>query len=167
MLNDNIPQIIEKLNMQEHTEGGWFLEVYRSNIELNHSALPEQYKSNRNLATSIYYAISSDNPSRFHRLNSDEFWHFHLGSQVNIHTITRQGEYKIIKLGNNILSGEQPFALIPAGVWFGATVSENDSYSLVGCTVVPGFEYEDFEKAKQEDLIKLFPQHSEIIKQLT
>lgn len=103
----------------------------------------------------------------FHRLQSDEQW-FHLeGSRLAVHTLSSSGKYQKLLLGKNLTSGEQPFAVVHRGIWFGASVEADHSFTLAACVVAPGFDFEDFESARRDELIKTFPQHKEIIEKLT
>ena len=105
--------------------------------------------------------------SAFHKLKSDEIFHFYSGSFLNVHIINEPGEHFYFKLGNNPENNEVLQLVIPHGSWFASEVGEANSYSLIGCTVAPGFDFADFTLGKQEDLINLYPQHQELIKQFT
>ena len=158
---------IKTLGLQKHPEGGWFKEVYRSDEEIAGEHLPERYTGARHHSTSIYFLLTSDTFSAFHRIKSDELWHFYEGSPVTIYMIGSEGNYSEITLGRNIENGEVLQCVIPHGVWFGAKVNSADSFCLVGCTVAPGFHFDDFELGEREELLKKFPERSEIIKTLT
>jgi hypothetical protein len=158
---------IEKLQLQKHPEGGYFREVYRAEETIPKHNLHERYSGDRNYSTSIYFLITSNEFSSFHRIKSDETWHFYHGSPITIHTIDENGKYSAVKLGSNPEKGEVFQFTIPHGTWFAASVDEPDSYALVGCTVAPGFHYDDFKLGKREEMIKLFPQHEEIINNFT
>ena len=160
-------EIIEKLDLQSHPEGGYFKEVYRSPDEIKEEGLPERYKSKRAVATSIYYLLEGKQFSAFHKLNSDETWHFYLGSPVILHLISEDGEYSEITLGSNLSIGEVFQFTIPHGTWFAAEVKDKSSFSLAGCIVSPGFDFEDFEMGKRNNLIEQFPEQSEVINRLT
>ena len=149
---------IEKLNLLPHPEGGWYAEMYRS----------EQTVTNgkRNLLTSIYFLLTSENVSRFHRIKSDELWYFHQGSAVSVHTLDENG-HTVHKLGNDFSNGEQPYLLVKANTIFGSSLDTPDSFALVSCAVAPGFDFEDFELFTKEELISDYPMHSEIIERLT
>lgn len=158
---------IEKLNLQHHPEGGWFAETYRAKEIIAHEALPEQYNGARSISTAIYFLLTSDEFSAFHRLKSDEIWHFYTGSTVVVVTIDSKGQRKDMRLGGNPERGDSFQAILPAGVWFGAYVEEPTAFVLVGCTVAPGFDFADFELAQRDDLLRLFPKHGDIIRRLT
>ena len=158
---------LKKLNLEKHPEGGWFKEVYKSCETLKKEHLHERYSGPRHTGTSIYFLITDKEFSAFHRIKSDEIWHFYDGSAVTIHMINTDGNYSTVKLGNNFEAGEVFQFTIPHGVWFAGTVDEADSYALIGCTVSPGFDYDDFELGIREEMMKVFPMHKEIIKRLT
>lgn len=81
--------------------------------------------------------------------------------------ISSEGIYSEAVLGRNIENSEVLQCVIPHGVWFGAKVNEPDSFCLVGCTVAPGFHFDDFELGKREKLLQMFPQHTKIVNELT
>ncbi|MFN5442915.1 MAG: cupin domain-containing protein [Crocinitomicaceae bacterium] len=158
-MKNNIQEIIKQLDMQPHPEGGYYKETYRSmDLCLN---------GTRSLKTVIYFLLRSEDVSHFHRIKSDEMWYYHAGSPLIVHSIDEQGNYKEQKVGINFLDGEIPQYLVPKNTIFGSSVLEKNSYSLVSCSVSPGFEFEDFELFKQSELLNQYPSHSEIITKLT
>ncbi|MFH0735742.1 MAG: cupin domain-containing protein [bacterium] len=158
---------IEKLDLTPHPEGGYFKEVYRSNEIINIQGLPQRYGGERNFGTSIYFMLKSGQKSYLHKLQSDETWHFYYGCSIKIYIITPDGKLRKIMLGNNIFNREVLQFTIPKNSWFGAKPKESDSYSLIGCSVYPGFDFADFELGDRSELLKLYPQHENIIKKLT
>lgn len=158
---------IEKLGLEKHPEGGWFKEVYRSKEKIKTEHLPERFGGERHHSTSIYFLLTSDTFSAFHRIKSDELWHFYDGTPVTIHMINEGGEYSQVTLGHDVDKGEVLQYVVPHSVWFGAEVKDMDSYSLVGCTVAPGFHFDDFELAKRDELSGKSPEHKGIIARLT
>lgn len=150
--------LIKELNLQPHPEGGWYAEMYRSEQTVNGGI--------RNLVTSIYFLLTSENVSRFHRIKSDELWYFHQGSTVSVHTLDENG-HTVHKLGNDFSNGEQPYLLVKANTIFGSSLDIPDSFALVSCAVAPGFDFKDFELFTKEELIASYPMHSEIIERLT
>lgn len=157
---------IEKLGLQPHPEGGYYRETYRSGQRLLGCCLHE-HEGPRVAATAIYFLLRGEQFSSLHRLRSDEMWHFYTGSPLTLYIIDPQGSLSLVKLGKNVENGESFQAVVPGGCWFGATVDDPDGYTLVGCTVAPGFEFEDFELGKREQLIEQYPQHRELIERLT
>lgn len=158
---------IEKLGLENHPEGGYFKEVYRADEIIPAQSLHERYSGERNHSTSIYFLLTGNEFSAFHRIKSDETWHFYTGSPVTVHMINSKGEYSNIKLGAIADNGEVFQFTIPHGVWFAASVDERNSFALVGCTVAPGFHFDDFELGKREEMIKLFPQCEGVINKFT
>jgi predicted cupin superfamily sugar epimerase len=158
---------IEKLGLEKHPEGGFFRETYRSAGIIPESALSGGREGARCFSTAIYYLLGGHDFSAFHRIGSDELWHFYAGSPLHIHVIDPLGNYQLVKLGNNPENGETFQATVRAGCWFGAEPADARSFALVGCTVAPGFDYRDFEMANRRDLLDRFPLHSAIINKLT
>ena len=153
---------IEKLNLRQHPEGGFFIETYRSQRHLN---LPE-YDGPRSACTAIYYLLIGDEISFFHRIMSDEIWHFYAGSSLSLHVIEEEEEdtkLTEIRLGSNIDNNEKFQAVIKSGSWFAASVINCDSYSLVGCTVSPGFDYRDWQLGELQTMKRLYPQYKSIV----
>lgn len=161
-------ELIASLGLEPHPEGGFFREVIRS-AETLLGELPERYEGARCLYTNIYFMLGAANISHLHRLASDEMWHFLEGSPAEIAIISPEGSLEIVRLGESVSSGERFTVLIPRGSWFGAWVtgSADEAYSLFSCTVVPGFDYRDFELGRRDELLQLFPEHKEIICKLT
>jgi len=158
---------IEQLGLTPHPEGGFFREVYRSDGVIPESALPDGFSGDRNFATSIYFLLQDDEFSAFHRIRQDELWYFHDGASLTVHVINADGQYSELKLGRDIANGCLPQHVVKAGDWFAASVDDQAGFSLVGCMVAPGFEFADFEMPTAQSLISLFPQHAELIHQLT
>lgn len=149
---------VEKLEMLPHPEGGFYKETYRSE-----ESIPG---TNRQLMTGIYFLLTSDNVSRFHRIKSDEMWFYHAGSPLIVHTLDENGHTQN-HVGLDFEAGQQPQFLVPKDTIFGSSVLLEDSYSLVSCVVAPGFDFADFELFSKEELLPLFPAHKAIIERLT
>lgn len=158
-IKEEIERIVEQLHLQPHPEGGFYSEVYRS-IE----SIPGK---DRQLMTSIYFLLTSDNVSNFHRIKSDELWFHHQGSPITVHTLSKEGGHQKIKVGTNLEKGEVPQAIVQKEVIFGSCVDEENSYALVSCVVAPGFDFQDFELFSRAELMEQFPEHHEIIDRLT
>jgi uncharacterized protein len=158
---------IQHLNLLPHPEGGFFREIFRSKINIEQQSLPYGFKGSRRLCTSIYYLLRSKDISKLHRLKSDEIWFYHYGSSLKIVMIDQEGNKHSKLLGANAEKSEQPQIEITAGTIFGAKVTDEDSYCLVGCIVTPGFEFNDFELFEREDLLQAYPKHEDVIKKFT
>lgn len=113
----------------------------------------------------IYYLLESGDFSALHRIQQDEGWHFYDGSPLTLHLLAEDGKYTTRHLGRD--GGREPQAMAPAGYYFAATVDDPSSFSLVGCTVAPGFDFADFEMPPRAELLKRFPQQRELIERLT
>lgn len=163
---NNADHWISYLGLAPHPEGGFFKETYRSAEVLKADHLPERYPGDRNFSTAIYFLLRSQDRSVFHRIKSDELWHFYQGSTLLIYVLTAEG-LKIHRLGANIDEGDTLQVLVPANCWFGAMVEKPESYALCGCTVAPGFDFRDFEMARQNFLLAMYPEQSEIIMRLS
>ena len=158
---------IAKLNLEPHPEGGWYRQTYRADLTIPQGALPPQFKGARPASTAIYFLLDSRNFSAFHRLHADELWHFYTGSALVIHTIDPGGRHSEILLGDDLEAGESFQAVVKAGYWLAACVKDPASFALVGCTMAPGFDFEDFELASRAQLIAQFPAHRALIEKLT
>ncbi len=157
----------EILGLIPHPEGGFYRQCYRSAEAIAQRHLPSRFDGPRTFATAIYFLLEGDDFCAFHRIRQDEIWHFYTGSSLIIHEIDVHGEYKTTKVGADWRKKELPQAIIPAGHLFAATVSESDSYALTGCTVAPGFEFDDLELPGRADLLQRYPRHRRTIESLT
>ncbi len=167
MMHRTAAEWVKVLDLVAHPEGGFYKEVYRSDGVLKQSALPEGFSGDRNFVTNIYFLLTSENFSSLHRLTADELWHFLDGASLSVYMISPEGELDILKIGRNIEDGEVLQAVVPAGHWFGAKVDHPDAFALVGCTVAPGFDFDDFELAEREALLASYPRHRDVIESLT
>ncbi|HMB63863.1 MAG TPA: cupin domain-containing protein [Eudoraea sp.] len=165
-MND-IEEIIRDLNLEPHPEGGYFRETYRSMGEISSEHLGPDFSGNRNFSTCIFFLLTTEMFSAFHRIRQDEIWHFYKGRPIRLHMITAEGEYSNVLVGNQLDKGEMPQFTVPGRVWFSAETIGENGYSLAGCTVSPGFDFNDFEMADQEELLSRFPQHREVITKFT
>jgi predicted cupin superfamily sugar epimerase len=158
-------QYIKQLQLKKHPEGGYFKEVYRSGELILPEHLPARYKSMRNFATSIYFLLEGKQFSAFHLLQSDELWHFYDGCTVIIYVINQEGELIINKLGKK-KDCELQIAIEKQN-WFAAELEDKKSFAIFGCTVSPGFEFDDFKLGRRDELLVKFSQHDTLIKRLT
>jgi len=151
---------IEHLNLQPHPEGGYYKEVFRSDVNVARLPAVEARKA----ITSIYYLLEGADFSGFHRIASDELWYFHKGSPLVIHVIDEQGGYTAIELSDQS-TGSLSIA-INAGLWFAAEIPSRKDFTLASCAVAPGFEFTEFEMAKKQELTVLYPQHAGLLHRL-
>jgi hypothetical protein len=158
---------ISRLNLTPHPEGGYFRETYRAAEEIAPDGLPPRFDKARAFSTAIYFLLESGDFSALHRLRSDEMWHFYGGSCLAIHIIDRAGRYRLAPLGADLETGQSLQVMVEAGCWFGATVTQPDSWTLAGCTVAPGFDFSDFELARRAVLLERHPGHRVLIERLT
>jgi len=158
---------IEKLALEAHPEGGFYRQTYKADLVLPREALPPQFTGPRAAFTAIYFLLEGKSFSAFHRLRSDELWHFYAGAPLVVHVISESGEYSKILLGSDPDAGEELQAVVKAECWFASHEKDGKSFALVGCTVAPGFDFEDFELAKRDELTRHYPQHRELIEKFT
>ena len=144
-------QIIHRLDLVEHPEGGWYREVYRAAGSIPQEALPDRFPGPRDYATHIYYLLVGDQVSHYHRIKSDELWHFYDGEALDIHMLRDDGAREILHLDR-----EQPFGWVPADTWFAACVPSGP-FALAGCSVSPGFDFADFDLGAPAALLDQYP----------
>lgn len=147
---------IQHLGLEAHPEGGYYKSTFASGESINA----------RSLYTSIYFLLGAGDISHLHRLKSDELWYFHGGSPLIVHVIDEEGNYVEHKLGLDIENGESPQVLVPRNSIFGSSVIDNGAFSLVGCMVAPGFDFEDFELFTQSELLEKYPEHEPMIRKM-
>jgi uncharacterized protein len=157
MSEEEARHLVAQLNLKPHPEGGYFVETFRSGIQVRAPW------STRSAATSIYYLLSDADFSAFHRVRSDEIWHHYRGAPVAIEMIERDGRHRQIVIGQ----ANRWQAAIPASSWFAAHVCGANAYALVGCDVAPGFTFEDFELGTGDALATAFPQHRALVERWT
>ncbi len=161
-----VSELVKKLNLLKHPEGGFYKEVYRSEEKISSDALPDRFGGERNFSTSIYYLLEKGDFSAFHRIKSDETWHFYSGDPLEIFIIDNTGKPDKIILGSPEYEGVFQYTVL-AGNWFAARTVKGGSWSLVGCTVAPGFDFNDFELAERRKLIDSYPGLKDIIQEFT
>lgn len=156
-------ELIRLLEMKPHPEGGYFRETYRSPEIIRKEALPDRFLGDRNFSTSILFLLSYPDFSCLHSIQTDETWHFYQGDPLKIVSFNKDGIVEEAILGNRLEKGEIPQLVIPHGRWFGAALAAKRGYALVGCTVSPGFDFEDINFGKRDKLLKQFPHLDDII----
>lgn len=158
--------LIEKLQLESHPEGGYFKETYRSEGIIPADALPG-FDGDRNYATAIYFLLLDDNFSAFHRIKSDETWHFYTGTPIVVTEIGTDGTLMETTLGADIADGQVFQYTVKAGHYFASEVLGRQGFALVGCTVAPGFDFRDFDMPDRQHLTDAFPHLRETIERLT
>lgn len=175
--------IIKILNLKELVdEGGYYSETYRSEKHIMiDSSFNKHYKNNiycyseskhdlsnvRSIYTLIYYLLDGDQFSAFHKVKYDEIWHFYKGSSISLYILTDDEDVLKIQLGNDLRKNEHIHYIIKGNTWFAAEINDKSLYSLIGCSVAPGFDFRDFELGNKNELKKIYPQHAFIIDKLT
>ena len=153
--------LIERLGLQPHPEGGWFAETWRARERVRARV------GERSASTAIYYLITPDSFSTLHRVASDEVFHFYLGDPVEMLQFDESGRVERLVLGADLAAGMRPQAVVPAGTWQGSRPVAGGAFALLGATVAPGFEFADFELGERADLMERFPHLTAEIERLT
>lgn len=162
----NAFEIIEYLQLEKHPEGGYFRELYRCDEHIKKDHLPKRFSGDRAISTAIYFMLTGDATSSFHKIKSDEIWHFYAGQSLSLYQIDKSGNMNVKILGLDILKGERPQITIQKETYFGAKVN-GVGYCLAGCTVAPGFDFSDFDMPGRNELLKMYPQHQKEIEMLS
>jgi hypothetical protein len=151
--------LIARYGLTPHPEGGFFRESYRAQATLPGTP--------RAVATAIYYLLPQGQRSRLHRIDADELWHFYRGDPLLIVELVPGADAKVTRLGPHDEAGESLTHLVKAGTWFGALPAPRSVFTLVGCTVSPGFDFAHFELGERARLVREFPLAEALIEQLT
>jgi predicted cupin superfamily sugar epimerase len=160
-------EIIELLNLKPlPEEGGFYRETLRDTGKISNTDLPT-YSGNRNYSTCIYYLITPDSFSKLHSVRSTEVFHFYAGDPVKMLQIDRNGEKTEFILGNDLTSGQLPQNIVQQFIWQGTKLLDDSGWALLGCTVSPGFEFEDYQHGSRDFLLKRFPDHEKSIIEFT
>ena len=161
-------EVIDRLQLVPLTiEGGYFRETYRSSLRHMEHALPPEFGGERNASTAIYYLLTPETFSAMHRVKSDEVFHFYAGDAVEMLQLRPDGESAVVLIGNNLVAGQSPQIVVPAGFWQGCRLVPGGRWALLGCTVAPGFDYADFEAAARSELLEQYPERADWIAALT
>ncbi|WP_025602248.1 cupin domain-containing protein [Burkholderia sp. WSM2230] len=172
-------ELIRRFDLKPHPEGGFFSETYRSAQRVSRvdgaaptsaaetHAGPMSSAQTRSASTAIYYLLCDGAHSAWHRIRSDEVWHFYAGGPLSVHVLDTSGTLVTHKLGNALIHRDAAFqAVVPAGLWFAAECADPAGFAFVGCTVAPGFEFSEFELADVDVLKTQYPQHAALIERL-
>jgi predicted cupin superfamily sugar epimerase len=157
-------QVKKLLGLQPHPrEGGWYVRTWEADELV---ALP-RYADERRTSTAIYYLLEPGTFSEMHVLESDEIFHHYLGGAVEMLQLFADGRSTVTVLGKDIAAGQKLQHVVPRGVWQGSRLLEDEGFALLGCTVSPGFEFEDYKDAGAEELVEKWPREAERIRALT
>lgn len=149
-------------------EGGHYVRTYESGERLPASTFSDaRYSGPRYTATAIYYLLEPSTFSELHRLKSDEIFHFYAGDPVEMLQLHADGTGSVVRIGNHLELAERPQVLAPRNVWQGSRLAPGGSWALLGCTVSPGFEFEDYESSSREALTAGWPEFAQLIRELT
>lgn len=163
-------QIIEQLSLVPlRGEGGMFRQMYHAEETIAPDALPARYQRAKRFYTAIFYLLTNeaDSFSALHKLPTDELYHFYLGDPVRMLLLHPDGRGEDIKLGSSLLSDQKVQFLVPRDVWQGSRLIPGGTYALMGTTMAPGYDDEDYKPGQREELIERYPQYSVQIRELT
>jgi len=148
-------------------EGGLYAETYRSDGVIPGGAISGRHASPRRCATAIYYLITPEHFSALHRVTSTEVFHFYLGDPVDMLQLYQDGTGATLTIGTDLLAGQRPQVVVRRGVWQGTRLKPGGRFALLGCTVSPGFEFEDYEHGRRQALLAAYPDFAAQIRLLT
>ena len=158
--------LISHYNLQPHPEGGWYAQSYRSSEIIPAAALPDRFGGDRVFSTAIYFLLEQGNFSAFHRIKSDECWHFYQGDPLEVFIIGTDRQLTIVTLGQDSSRGQLFQYVVPANCWFASRPAKESKFCFVGCTVAPGFDFADFELANATELVGQYPLLERLILEL-
>jgi uncharacterized protein len=149
-------------------EGGWFVRTYEAGELIAAEAFGDgRYGGARRTGTAIYYLLEPGTFSEMHRLKSDEVFHFYGGDAVEMLQLSGDGRGEKVVIGNDLARGQRPQVVVGHGVWQGSRLVAGGGWALLGCTVSPGFEFEDYEAGERVELCRRWPEFAEEIGALT
>lgn len=162
-------EVKQILNLKPHPrEGGWYDRTYESGEHLAPTAFADtRYPTPRHTSTAIYYLLEPDTFSEMHLLASDELFHFYAGDAVEMLQLRPGSQGRIVHLGTDLAAGQRPQVVVPRGVWQGSHLLPGGQWALLGCTVSPGFEFEDYREADRATLCAAWPAFADLIRALT
>ena len=161
-------QIIEFLGLAPLPgEGGYYRETYRSTTQINAACLPAGYSASRAISTAIYYLLTPDTFSAMHRLPGDEVFHFYRGDPVEMLQLKEDGSGEVVVLGRAMVQAVRPQIVVPGGTWQGSRLVAGGRYALLGTTMAPGFDFQDFVEGRRDELCQQYPQFADRIISLT
>src|SRR5436190_20262486 len=157
---DRVQELIDRLGLGPHPERGFYAETHRAAERVRSPS----HAGDRSASTAIYFLVSASEPHTFlHRLASDEVFHLYEGGPLDVLRLMPDGSSDVARLGLDVRRGERPQLVLERGTWFGTELCPGASHCLIGCTVAPGFEFEDFELADAAELIRRYPAQRERI----
>jgi predicted cupin superfamily sugar epimerase len=164
-----VDEVKKLLELQPHPrEGGWYVRTWEAAEFVAADAFSDaRYDGPRRTSTAIYYLLEPGTFSEMHVLQSDEIFHHYLGGPVEMLQLFPDGSSKVTVIGKDIAAGETPQHVVPRGVWQGSRMLKGGEWALLGCTVSPGFEFEDYTDASYAELVERWPSEAERIRGLT
>jgi predicted cupin superfamily sugar epimerase len=161
-------EVIERLGLKPLPgEGGYFVETHRAAERLKSETLKGAHNGSRSLSTAIYYLLTAETFSAMHRLPGDEIYHFYLGDPVEMLLLKPDGSGEKIILGQDLNAGMRPQLLVKGGVWQGSHLLPGGKFALMGTTMAPGFEFEDYHGGQRAELMRMYPKFCALVSELT
>ena len=160
-------EIIRRLDLMPHPEGGNYREIHRSSLTVEHAGAAGGTGVRRAAVTAIYFLIEAGDFSAFHRVRSDEVWHLYAGGPLELHLIDQHGAYRMATMGLELAEGQEPQVVVPANVWQAARPAPGAAWALCGCTVAPGFDFVDFSMPGRRQMELYFPDLVDVVRELT
>ena len=163
-------QIIKHLELEPlPVEGGRYRQTYVASDDVAAEALPERYGRAKPLCTAIYYLLTDqlDSFSALHRLPTDEIYHFYLGDPVEMLLLHAEGHSERVILGQDLQAGQHVQYVVPAGVWIGSRLRDGGQFALMGTTMAPGYDNQDYKGGEAAGLERQYPDRAELIRQLS
>jgi len=148
-------------------EGGYYRETYRSPSAIDAAGFSSGYAGRRAISTAIYYLLTPATFSAMHRLPGDEIFHFYYGDPVEMLQLDEDGSGRIVALGLELARGMRPQVVVAGGTWQGSRLVAGGRYALLGTTMAPGFDFQDYVEGRREELCRRYPQFTERIVGLT
>ncbi len=163
-----IEKLIKMYDMKTHLEGGYSSLLFEDRGLIPGGSLSSEFQGkDRPYWNGIYYLLTKEDRSSFHKIRMTELWNFYLGHPLEIFQISPEGDFQQITLGKDVFSGQKFTHVVPKGYWIGAKPAKESDFSFVSCVTAPGFYQDDWEKANRNHLLRLCPTQSHIIELLT
>ena len=157
-----VEEIKKLLGLVPHPrEGGCYVRTFEA------SELVATRVGERRTSTAIYYLLEPGTFSEMHRLKSDEVFHHYIGGAVEMLQLLPDGTGRRVVIGKDLEAGERPQVVVERGVWQGSRLMTEDGFALLGCTVSPGFEFEDYDAGARAKLTQAWPEWHRLIAALT
>lgn len=161
-------QLIETFGLQPlPIEGGLFRRYYAADESISLKVLPLRYEQQKVFGSAICYMHTRETRSLLHKLKTDEIYHFYNGDPVSLALLYPDGSHRVVILGQDYAAGQLPFFVVPRDVWQGSVLAEGGAWALMGATMAPAYDDDDFELGDPAQLIAAYPTAHAWIERLT